>query len=231
MVLRPFIASNHILHPESDGNVITKAANLCARVIFEPVPKTAKGITALQEVICPRLIKNFGVDREVDSGLAVILDDGKLAGMSGVVVDGFPTDVPGVTLPNGKVPRIAYVAVEPSMQRQGLATKLVRKCEDWACARGESEMWVFVDNANTRAYNLYKKLGYIPVKEDIRTNLPTAGQGEEEGTLHMEERILTLSKKELPRWSTWQRALHWVATLCSPLSHSARRSLRGGASA
>eukprot|EP00971_Amphidinium_carterae_P298566 5932078-Amphidinium_carterae.1 len=106
--------------------------------------------------------------------------------MSGVVVDKFPTTVPGLELPEGKAPRIAYVSVEPGMQRQGLATKLVRCCEDWAAARGETEMWVFVDNANTRAYNLYKKLGYIPVKEDISTQLPTAGQGVHEARFQSE---------------------------------------------
>mmetsp|Transcript_4461 Transcript_4461/g.5570 ORF Transcript_4461/g.5570 Transcript_4461/m.5570 type:complete len:229 (-) Transcript_4461:121-807(-) len=217
--MKAFIAADAMLRLHCEDNLLKPCSNLCARTIFEPVPKSAAGIAKLQDAIYPRLGSNFAADRTVSSGLAVVLDlDGSLVGMSGVVVDKFPTTVPGLELPEGKAPRIAYVSVEPGMQRQGLATKLVRCCEDWAAARGETEMWVFVDNANTRAYNLYKKLGYIPVKEDISTQLPTAGQGVHEGTLHMEERILTLSRKDLPKWSWWKRTMHLVATWCSPAS-------------
>ena len=82
--MKLFMAPSALLHPDRDGNVLAPAANLCARVIFEPVPKTEKGIAGLQQTIAPSLNKNFGVSKDVESGMAVMIaEEGGLAGMCG----------------------------------------------------------------------------------------------------------------------------------------------------
>jgi len=58
--------------------------------------------------------------------------------------------------------RIRQTAVEPSRQRQGLASTMMRQLEDWLAARGIHSLSM---HARASAVGFYSKLGYQPVGE------------------------------------------------------------------
>jgi len=202
-------------------SILVPATNLCARVLFEPLPETPLAVQAMQDAMSPRMQTIFGIESELQNSLAVALDhDGSLVGMSGVVVD-------AISITPGKVARIAYVAVEPNARRCGLASHLVSKCEERAALWGHREIYLFVIKGNTPAFSLYRKLGYEPLDPEVTAMLPCAGRGREDGQVHMASRELIYMKKQLrPRcmsvlyrclcMAQGRRIAKWMFRLCNP---------------
>ncbi len=55
---------------------------------------------------------------------------------------------------------IAFIAVDPSFRRQGLATKLLNELKDFALKTGRDKIFLEVRQSNAQAINLYTKNGF-----------------------------------------------------------------------
>ena len=66
--------------------------------------------------------------------------------------------------------RIRQTAVDPSFQRQGLASEMMRQLEKDLAARGFTSLSM---HARSSAFDFYRKLGYEPVGEEfIEVTIP-----------------------------------------------------------
>jgi GNAT superfamily N-acetyltransferase len=81
--------------------------------------------------------------------------DGRPAGFA-LLLDDLPDDVTG--LPQAF---LAYMAVEPALQRHGVGTALLRAAEDEAKRRGLPYMAFMVTEENAAARALYERAGYV----------------------------------------------------------------------
>ena len=163
-----------------DSEVLVAVSRLAARVLF--------GVAAMVEVLKPKLHQLFG--SQSSSGLLLLWDEQfQLAAMAGVVVE----KLPGF---QDEVPRICYLVVDPDLHGQGFGSMLVRRCEDWAAARGHRAIWLFHYSHKARLHHWYSKMGYQTVTHRTAT-VPVPGQGEMEGTVQMIERDVTLKRKPL----------------------------------
>lgn len=81
--------------------------------------------------------------------------DGRLAGFALVLLD-LPDDVTG--LPQAF---LAYMAVEPALQRHGAGAALLRAGEDEAKRHGLPYMAFMVTEENAAARALYERAGYV----------------------------------------------------------------------
>jgi ribosomal protein S18 acetylase RimI-like enzyme len=54
------------------------------------------------------------------------------------------------------------LAVSPTFQRRGIATRLVEACRAWARTHGAEELWVATEPDNAAATALYRALGLAP---------------------------------------------------------------------
>lgn len=54
------------------------------------------------------------------------------------------------------------LATHPDWRGQGLGTRVLRSILGWAVAQGATWAYLQVDTANTRAYRLYRSLGFVP---------------------------------------------------------------------
>lgn len=59
-------------------------------------------------------------------------------------------------------PHIFLLYVSPAHRRLGIGAALVRQAEDWAKARGDSQIGLQVFQQNQPALSLYQKLGFRP---------------------------------------------------------------------
>ena len=73
-----------------------------------------------------------------------------------LLLDDLPDDVTG--LPQAF---LAYMAVEPALQRRGIGTALLRAAEDEAKRRGLPYMAFMVTEENAAARGLYERAGYV----------------------------------------------------------------------
>jgi ribosomal protein S18 acetylase RimI-like enzyme len=55
-----------------------------------------------------------------------------------------------------------YVAVSPSVQRQGVGSALTRAGEEWLAARGSKKVQLMVRTGNDDAGHFYSALDYVP---------------------------------------------------------------------
>lgn len=93
---------------------------------------------------------------ETQSHVILIAEcDGRRAGFA-LLLDGLPDDVTG--LPQAF---LAYMAVEPSLQRRGIGNALLRAAEDEAKRRGLPYMAFMVTEENGAARALYERAGYV----------------------------------------------------------------------
>lgn len=81
--------------------------------------------------------------------------DGVLAGFL-LLLDAMPDEV--TLMPQGF---IAYMAVEPSLQRHGVGAALLEAAEDEARRRGLPYMGLMVTEDNVAARALYERAGYV----------------------------------------------------------------------
>ena len=111
-----------------------------------PAPKTLveRALERLLEVVGAQSHRTF-----------VAECDGKRAGFV-LLLDELPDDVTSV--PQGFV---AYMAVEPSLQRRGVGKALLRAAEDEARRRGLPYMALMVTDDNAAALTLYERAGYV----------------------------------------------------------------------
>jgi len=64
-------------------------------------------------------------------------------------------------LEDRQVPWVGYVAVTPAMQSKGMATEMVKFCEQRAVELGHKEIWVKVERKNIGAFGLMRKAGFV----------------------------------------------------------------------
>ena len=62
---------------------------------------------------------------------------------------------------------VQRLAVDPDRQGTGLGTALVHEALDWMHRRGAAVAWVNTQQANTRAYDLYRHLGFRPADHHL----------------------------------------------------------------
>ena len=63
---------------------------------------------------------------------------------------------------------IGSLGVKAEYQRQGIATLLIQKAEEYLINRGIYAMDLDVFMFNNKAFNLYQKLGYEEIKRNLR---------------------------------------------------------------
>ena len=62
------------------------------------------------------------------------------------------------------MPYLSDLAVSPSHRKRGLATALVRRCEDLALGWGYDKLYIKVRRDNESARRLYGRMGYAVVE-------------------------------------------------------------------
>jgi len=110
----------------------------------------------------PALLRNVAASYErlletveAQSHVVLIAEcDGRRAGFA-LLLDELPDDVTG--LPQAF---LAYMAVEPPLQRRGIGNALLRAAEDEAKRRGLPYMAFMVTEENAAARALYERAGY-----------------------------------------------------------------------
>ena len=65
---------------------------------------------------------------------------------------------------DNQVPRVGYIAVIPSMQGKGIATKMVQFCSQRAGELGYKKLWVNVERINIGAGRIMEKAGFEVTK-------------------------------------------------------------------
>lgn len=120
---------------------------------------TASSISSLRPAPFPAVAAAF--ERlletvEAQSHVTLVAEcDGRRAGFA-LLLDDLPDDVTG--LPQAF---LAYMAVEPALQRRGIGDALLRAAEDEAKRRGLPYMAFMVTEENAAATALYERAGYV----------------------------------------------------------------------
>lgn len=60
-----------------------------------------------------------------------------------------------------------YVAIDPSVQRQGLGGQIVKGGEDWLRKRGVRKAMLLIRDANTAVRTFYERIGYEAVPRTV----------------------------------------------------------------
>jgi GNAT superfamily N-acetyltransferase len=191
-----FIARGPLIDPSSSSCVLRQGALLCAEVLFEPPPATPEATFAQADRLFGSLAAQFGTDAPGKSAVVVALDEesSNLIGMCGLLCRKLPCQRPEGMGDNEEVTRIGYLAVSPAARRQGLATRMVEACEAEAWRWGSRENWLCVEPHNTKAVNLYSKLGYrhVLLDDTVRLAMP-----DKDGAMRMVSRPVVLMRRVL----------------------------------
>jgi ribosomal protein S18 acetylase RimI-like enzyme len=133
------------------------------------------------------------------SELVVIRSNDEVVGCVGVEVDSIPDKSLGGG-PSKPAPLMSNLAVSRKFRRRGLAEELVQRVEVLVKSWGFDECYLYVEERNRGAVNLYKKLGYKTVWKDreASTLMPTT-----RGSLVTADTVLICMKKNL-KPSLWQ---------------------------
>jgi len=94
---------------------------------------------------------------------------------------------------NKRAPLMSNLAVGSSFRRRGVAEELVQKAEIVARKQwGYDECYLYVEQKNTAAVKLYRKLGYKKIWQDgdAKTMVPTSG-----GKLKSEPTVIVCMRK------------------------------------
>ena len=111
-------------------------------------------IEELQSPLNIERVQRFLESKIRQSRILVAKDQGELVGICTFSRDGFILDAPT------QVWEIADVWVEPHARRKGIATALIRECEQECKLRGADEVRLTVYALNEGALGLYQSLGY-----------------------------------------------------------------------
>ncbi len=111
-------------------------------------------IEELQSPLNIERVQRFLESKIRQSRILVAKDQGELVGICTFSRDGFILDAPT------QVWEIADVWVEPHARRKGIATALIRECEQECKMRGADEVRLTVYALNEGALGLYQSLGY-----------------------------------------------------------------------
>lgn len=80
---------------------------------------------------------------------------------------------PRPTMPEGRIPYLLSVYVDPARRGQGLATRLTRAAIAWSAARGHPKLSL---HASAQGRSIYARLGFEPTTE-MRLTLAPRGRG------------------------------------------------------
>lgn len=111
-------------------------------------------IEELQSPLNIERVQRFLESKIRQSRILVAKEHGELVGICTFSRDGFILDAPT------QVWEIADVWVEPHARRKGIATALIRECEQECKLRGADEVRLTVYALNEGALGLYQSLGY-----------------------------------------------------------------------
>ena len=111
-------------------------------------------IEELQSPLNIERVQRFLESKIRQSRILVAKDQGELVGICTFSRDGFILDA------QTQVWEIADVWVEPHARRKGIATALIRECEQECKLRGADEVRLTVYALNEGALGLYQSLGY-----------------------------------------------------------------------
>ncbi len=109
------------------------------------------------------LEKRAKIEREIENKIrimyAYILDDKYIAGMSLSPID-------------NRTIYLSYLAVSEEYRNKGIGTKMIRYACQTAKDEGYSYIALNVDNDNTKAKRLYKRIGFVVIgKNRERTEM------------------------------------------------------------
>ncbi|MEU1757285.1 GNAT family N-acetyltransferase, partial [Micromonospora matsumotoense] len=66
----------------------------------------------------------------------------------------------GTVTGKGRWLGLSLIEVAPQARRQGLAARVIRALADWGAAEGATQAFLQVEQRNTEAVSLYRKLGF-----------------------------------------------------------------------
>jgi len=150
---------------------VRRAASAADRAFGDDLGRrsTASSVSSLRPVPAPAAIAAYERLLEtVDAQSHVMLIaecDGRRAGFA-LLLDDLPDDVTG--LPQAF---LAYMAVEPALQRRGIGMALLRAAEDEAKLRGLPYMAFMVTEENAAARALYERAGYVTERRLLSKSL------------------------------------------------------------
>lgn len=115
--------------------------------------------------------RRYGGRRKQSAELLVTRNSksGTVIGCAGFEVDQIPVQSDGTYANNNVIfaPLLSNVAVSRSVRRRGIAQKLVVKAEEVALRQwGYDSMYLYVEERNTAAVKLYRKMGYKTMWKD-----------------------------------------------------------------
>ena len=140
---------------------LTDVASLAARELFDP-PRTE--IALRQQHLFPIFSKQFQENGKKNTLLVVKNEAGEMVAFVAVLVGKLSGPFRDVS--NEEVARIAYLTVEPSLRGRGIASELVRCCEEWAAFRGFTSIYLNALSEKKHLQHWYSKLGYVKVADE-----------------------------------------------------------------
>lgn len=182
------------LDSESEAGILGKVASLSTCAIFTAAGASPTAIKQVEDSLRQGLSRQYGAQRECTSAMIIASTASEdIVGMCGIILN-----PPPAAMGKGKVPvaRLAYMAVEPTFRRRGIARRLGQACEDLAVCWGEEELYLFVDRENSAGRALYTRLGYRPCADDTTVELPEATAAPD---MCMIKHTITPMKKRLAR--------------------------------
>ncbi|CAK9003628.1 unnamed protein product [Durusdinium trenchii] len=142
--------------------LLMDVTSLVAREVFVS-PGTE--IALRQQHIFPLLSQQFQENGRKNGLLVVKNEAGEMVALVAVLVDKLSGPFRDVS--NEEVARIAYLMVEPSWRGCGIASELVRCCEEWAACRGFTSLYLFAYSEKKHLQHWYSKLGYVKVADEL----------------------------------------------------------------
>jgi ribosomal protein S18 acetylase RimI-like enzyme len=186
-------------------NVLRACARLGARTLCDTSLETPEAENASAERLFGRFCELHARKRpEINNRAALVIARGKdssLVGMCTVVDGRLPCDVckPPEGMEKQPIARLTFLAVDPSARMQGIATRILDKCEETARGWGKREAWLCVEPTNAIVLSLCAKRGYKSVLLDqgVRTPVP-----DQYGEMQDVPRPVVLMRKNLGarRW-------------------------------
>jgi len=148
---------------------------------------------SLEQSQLAEFTKRYGGRRQDAELLVCRNENNEIIACAGVEVDTIPEDgIRGRALT--RAPLISNVAVSQAYRRRGLAEQLVVAVEDACKDWGYDECFLFVEQRNRPAINLYRKMGYRPmwVDDTAKTMIPT-----DDGALINSPTVMVCMRKDL----------------------------------
>ena len=171
--------------PSSSAAIFRPVSTLLSRSLFEP--ETERDQKALAALLGRALVDHFSPRNREQNALAIAEDSasGEVVGSCGIELVQLSSSSGNsirrmTSYDEGKMalrPLLSNLAVAPEYRRKGIAKRLCREAEAEAKSWGCDEVWLKGDKSNRKAKSLYRSLGYRPVAEDDKAEMPEAGGG------------------------------------------------------